>query len=422
MSSEEAVASNTAITQDPHDPDLVGLHLFQQALKLGSLEPFDHVARYLDREYMHLGPQMQGNALKAVTFGLAALAVYGWQETITERPPDGPLTIAGETLNYRFVDSPHFPPHDPTPIVSHKDAIGGIITKTQGNYALGVLENGLRASMSDYLSRDTQSVGGIPLTRILGDLEKHLVKGHAEELDTVADMYTRGKWRHMKDRSPYKFDDKGKVDVRAGITSTAGNSVRFCRVPVIALMRMTLEGTSSLEDPLSFFEPRTEHAAYDPDKTFKLLVRTVQDPIRAANRQDGTDIAIASEMSAFPKFHIEQGPHGKEVNWDRKHQRPFGPVVFSATGQPKGNGSYLDRQRCVATFKTTPGEVQPLQKIADAIIVYLHEHGLDTPKGFMAGKYFGVPEPLPTTEPWWRRRRHSRAKSPSGPPATPRFL
>lgn len=346
-------------------PDVLGQELFREAISDGSLTPFNGAVQAMETAPT---PLERVNAFKAVRFGLAGLAIHGWQSTITQPRLNGPLAFGNTQLEYEFTPQ-YFPGHDHE--VEGQMSGDYVVTKTQGKYALDTVKRGMHGSMADYLGSESTVVEGIQLADVIEMLRAQVERGHKLGLDAAFPEFYHNGFAVTQDVYDTMFMDTDEVDtpqITSALREVAGNTIRFLENPIITAMERF----------------REQAMTGDEEVVSAALTDLSRHVIRASQRVDGNELTLRHQSETAQ---LESNNRGELVlTWPGKDQPPLKRLETGAEIPEEGKVLIATRNKCPVGYTPDAYTPMPGQKINHATFSYLTAAGLMAPDAFFGPK------------------------------------
>ncbi|GEM_PF-4441714 len=341
--------------------DLLGQNLFRAAIDDKSLRPFEIAAQGM---YDPAIPsRCRADIFKAVRFGLAGVAIHGWQERITE-PLDEPYELNGRTIGYRYL-ADYFPTdEEPVEPANDNPAWDG----TSGWLTLQRVGVRSEDAMLDLLDDPAAEVEGIALTEVQSTLLTYVLAAHELGLDKEPNMFNGGTPLLLNIYD--KYHGYGLRCVRYALGGAAQSLVASTVNGISAYMR---EAGRILNDNASSTDLHVR------------LNELFRHATRASQRQDGFHIVL--DDKEYPDFTI--GENG-ELMWERKYSKP--PRRLAEGEAPTVDyevdvlEAYLRRNKCPVGYTIQATDTMPIRKLSDSLLTYMIESGLDNPALFATTK------------------------------------
>ncbi len=359
---------------------LLGQELYRRAIKDGNLIIFDHVSEVIENPKLPIIERV--NALKAIRFGLAGIAIDGWQSAITQSILTGPQQFGSSILSYQFVRNQFFPDHDSSIIDKSSNSERPIVKETQGEHALKVLRKGIEDSMKSYLTDEKSRSNGIDISVVLDTLTYYVTRGKALDLDKIPDLYDNGR--------PFFSGDiyesvKTKAEVIDAISSVAINPLRFTSGQIIESMTHfsgLYHGRSR-----ALTDPETKEGNYTYQQIINLLLNTTSFVTRASQRMDGVFLVPDDTRGESYGIEVIDDGESSKVVWPTKGL-PLPPrhVELSDIIPTDERVAITDRQRCPIGYTPDAHTLMPISKIYEGIFEYLNRFGLLDPIAFSQPK------------------------------------
>lgn len=353
----------------------LGQNLFREALEQGSLTPFNKA----ENAMVHSDSlRAQADIHKAIRFGLAGIAVYGWGMEITEPLPDGEgFSMGGGSGAYQFTEA--IPPHDPSIIDRSIAGWDRYTTVTQGEFALETLKQALEKSSGDYFLRSDAEVEGIPLTQVYQELRYQFILAGRLGVYQVPDTYRTWKPVNHDIYESRKNSGRG-VNPAYAIGRTTQNTIRFTEGPIKAIMQHAFNRYESGKRQVPEENIFSDEVIADHDHTIQHIVDVMRHAVHASQRADGTYVVAAEDTQ------ITMNPDGIPV-WNYKD---YPPTNFLAPDRlhPVDNRLTMvtARNKCPFNYSTNAFETTPMHRVMSATLNYLAKGDLLDPRNFMAPK------------------------------------
>jgi len=380
----------------------LGQDLYRLARARDDLSPFNEAAEAM----AHADTPLQGaNIFKAIRFGMAGIALDGWQDTITEPLPQGPVAFGSGTLEHRLLPSTYFPQHDHA-LIDQTSPHGkaDIVETTQGEYALNTIRDGLQTSMRAYLATEERAVGAIGIGETLDALADYLNRGRALGLADVPNAYVAGNpWYDDTYRLHRESHTVSRADAIAALADTARNPIRFTKKSIVEVMT---HFSGFYPKKLRLIPGPEAGGTYDQTQVSDVLLRVAGATIRASQRADGTSprlVLDAEKAGQHP--YVAPDQHGRlDVTWNHKGSAPT-PVLKPGAEPPKDRMvTVTARNRCPIGYTPDSFTPMPIRKITDGIMYTLLSAGLHDPNTFSQPKVIGsvTDRAASRTTPWQR--------------------
>jgi hypothetical protein len=360
--------------------EFLGEDLMRSAFDAGNFDVFEDAADVMRDKA--LSDYERADAFKAVRHGLAGISIEGWQSSIVE-PLENPLPTDASPLRYRFLTSKFFPPYD-APLRDSSSSNSMNTFLTHGQSALLSLSFGLTRSFRDFISTENNNhVEGLSVEESFQKLTDYVREGEELGLFEVPDAYTGKEFQWEGFGKLAEWEGFTTEDVRYAVTGSAGNAVRFARVPIEEMMKDVKDTHISRLAVRGMMLRLTRHNASSAQRhsfdgrTTERRKDFEDGPIIQPNRANRPTITWPDKDLPPPLFH-QRGAN-------------FGTDTFEA-GTPV---NITTTNRCPAGYTKAPSERMGLQLVSDAIVTYLVEANLDIPPQFMAPKeMYQPPQPL----------------------------
>ncbi|MET0779239.1 MAG: hypothetical protein ABWY71_00235 [Candidatus Saccharimonadales bacterium] len=359
---------------------LRGQELFRQALDGNSLQPFCDA---MDTARQSQDASHQADALKAVRFGLAGLALHGWESTITKPLPSHRiLPFGGSVLEHEFRKGV-VPPHDSS-VVDERPNLTDVpyVRLTQGQAALKNMNEGLQLSAARYLTppwwarRRHVADSQIQVRHVLGGISA-AVALEQDLAPNIPDFYVNGE-------PQYQGFYMGGIDGQTGeiiipspvkpLASAAANPIRFSTLQIVASMEQLAQ--------IDLGEQTAMHAEHVLLAIFKHITR-------ASQRQDGVGM-VPNADSLLPgsrNITLIPGADGMyESTWEGKECYPAQHLAPGQSPPKDGVALGTARNKCPIGYKPNAYTPMPIARITSAILYYLKQHNLHLPEVFTGPK------------------------------------
>ncbi|HEX8762791.1 MAG TPA: hypothetical protein VF733_03450 [Candidatus Saccharimonadales bacterium] len=380
-------------------PDFLGQDLMRQALQAQSLEPFDVPAAVLNSNANTLDKL---NAYRAITFGLAGIAIRGWTNEIVQ--PNDFLAHSHRLHhpgNQWVFESVNLSDMEKGDILDPKRSLG-VVT---GSVALSHIENDMQETARHYMAsyKGDRYVNGIDVYSVIARHHHHAVEAKNSGLMEKPVAYRR-RSSFDRDFSPdyLLFKPAGNslnphymnVETHGrAIAGTAGNIIRFSKDPIHKMMlRFAMPNTLSVI-PEGITE---EHIPL-------MIKNLLLDGIRASQRIDG--VFTRSLEGGYEWIDIKTNKkYGAHLTWPAREVPPP-RQLYSGDQAPTSGPNFqpvVYRQKCPVGYTAKAEEVMPGHRLVEGTMQYLHDNLLLHPYVYIQPpkKYGSVDEPF---DQWLRR-------------------